>query len=132
METDVQDIHDVDKWIQATFPYMKYFITKSGYNTKQGPVKIVEDIPDNYLDYLVVDINQDRVEHLKSTNCDNFWLLDITVPNYELEISITYTIKISNELNEKLKDLVYSHFDVNIIPAKTKPKFKVIKGGKHE
>ena len=60
-------------------PYLKYLTQKSGYT--RGKVKVIDDMPENYIDYLLIDIEALRVGELNMFNNGGIYTLEINPPS---------------------------------------------------
>ena len=120
-----------DKHALKTMPYLKYLTQKSGYT--RGKIKVIDDMPENYIDYLLIDIEALRVGELNMLNNDGIHTLEIAVLDYEYEISLQYNFLITEKLHNKIESRMEYFFGqpervrYNLNDAR---KFKVIQGGK--
>ena len=120
-----------DKYVLKTMPYLKYLTQKSGYT--RGKVKVIDDMPENYIDYLLIDIEALRVGELNMFNNGGIYTLEIAVLNYIYQISLQYSFLITEELHNKIEGRMEYFFGQ---PERVKynlnatRKFKVIQGGK--
>jgi len=129
--TELDRANLTDKMAIKCLPYIKYLSQKSGY--KRGKIKVSEDMPDNYIDYLIIDIEALRIGELNMFNYGDCFTFEITVLNYDYEVGLQYEFLISPELQEKINNRMKFFFGepekVNYNLEKAR-KFKVIKGGK--
>lgn len=120
-----------DKYALKTMPYLKYLTQKSGYT--RGKIRAIDDMPENYIDYLLIDIEALRVGELNMFNSEGIYTLEIAILNYEYKISLQYNFLITERLHNKIESRMEYFFGQ---PEKVKynlndtRKFKVIQGGK--
>ena len=109
------------------YPYLKYFINKS------LDVNIIDDIPSNYLDYMIVDLEAERLLSLGLFECDDHFVMELEALNDNYDLSIKYKFHISMNLHCQICEVMEVYFgepemvDYNL---NTACKFKLIKGGK--
>ena len=119
------------KEASKTKPYIKYLMQKSGYN--KGNIKVINDIPENYIDYLLVDIEALRLSELKIWNNGYNYTLEIGVLNNMYEVSMQFGFLISKELKDKIDSRMLYFFGepekVNY-NLKTQHNLRLLKGGK--
>lgn len=110
------------------YPYLQYLVSQMMQNN------IINNMPDNYIDYLIVDLEAERISELNMfINSDKTYSLDIAVPVEELGVSVAYKFRITSKLRDIISEVMVVNFGepepvkYNLALAN---KFTVIKGGK--
>ena len=115
-------------------PYMKWMITK----TIRSKNKMVETIPENYLDYLIADIQNNRIGEVNVLIDED----DTGVYHYRLYISILdHKNKLKFDYEFPISEIIYNQIKYKMELALGEPekvdynlntarKFKVLNGGK--
>lgn len=134
-EVDARLLYDCDKMLCKKYPYLKYLVVKSGMNT-QGLNKLVTIFPEHYIDYLMIDIESQRVSKMilgyvnddseANINIRDNRAIEITFDDYN-DICMSYLFYITDEIYNSINNRAEYFFGKAI---KVKPEFKLIKGGK--
>lgn len=115
-------------------PYMKWMINK----TTRSKNKMVETIPENYLDYLIADIQNNRIGEVDVLIDED----DIGVYHYRLYISILdHKNKLKFDFEFPISEIIYNQIKYKMELALGEPEkvnynlntarqFKVLNGGK--
>ena len=121
----------INNLVMEQYPYIKYLSNACGY--ADGNILKIDDMPDNFIDYMIVDGQYGRVSSINMfTSNGSEYSLEITVNNYEYNLSLEYKYIISAELHDKIQDKMEDnygepeHVDYPLI----RDTFKVLKGGK--
>lgn len=128
MKNNIDNIeNEVNMENIENYPYLKYFTNKS------LEVDIIDDMPSNYLDYMIVDLEAERLLSLGLFENGDHFQINLELENCNYNTVTTYVFQISIDLHCQICEVMEVNFgepemvDYNLNLAR---KFKLIKGGK--
>ena len=126
-DKSIEEMANIENF--ENYPYLNYLANRS------DEIDIIDDMPNNYIDYMVVDLEAERLLSLGLFECDDHFVMELEVLNDNYDLSIKYKFHISMDLHCQLCEIMEVYFgepemvDYNLNTARN---FKLIKGGKSE